>query len=394
MKAAQCISGMRLLFPLNSLDLLRENSISACKSSLLLSFASLQRLCRLIGSKSSTEEEKGDAFEVRYLVRSCGLSSEGARAISKKIKFKSTERPDSVLALLRNHGFTLSQISRMLRKRPSLILAHPEHTLLPKLEFLLSKGISKAHLARTLSGDPTLLYRSLEKHIKPCYNFLRSILLSDAKIVSAIHRRECSHYVIANIEFLRESGVGRPSISILLTSFPEVLTQSHEELSRVVKEVKEMGFDPSKVTFGLAMHALSGKSNKSIRERCFEVYRKWGWSKDDILAAFKKHPNCMLLSESKISQGMDFIVNKMGSSSKMILHNPIVLFLSLEKRIIPRFRVINVLQSKGLVKKHMSLTSIFVPNETKFQQRYIIRFAEQVPRLLSVYKGKLKPEEV
>ncbi|KAJ8772820.1 hypothetical protein K2173_027997 [Erythroxylum novogranatense] len=51
---------------------------------------------------------------------------------------------------------------------------------------------------------------------------------------------------------LRESGVSGSSISILLANFPEALLQTSQEFSRVVEEVKEMGFDPKKLTFVLA----------------------------------------------------------------------------------------------------------------------------------------------
>lgn len=182
-------------------------------------------------------------------------------------------------------------------------------------------------------------------------------------------------------------------ISLLLTHFPEAVMQRHEEFGKIVKEVKEMGFDPNKSTFVLAVHAMSGKGNKSIWKRCFEVYKRWGWSKDDILAAFRKHPHCMMLSEKKIMKGMDFFVNNMGWPSKVIAQLPVVLFFSLEKRIIPRCRVIRVLMSKRLIKDDLSLASVLLPVEKCFLERFVTKFEEEVPELLSIYEGKVNPEE-
>lgn len=254
-------------------------------------------------------------------------------------------------------------------------------------------------LARILSSDPTLLTRSLENQIIPAYCFLKSILLSNEKIVAALKRttwiflEDHSKNLIPNIELLREEGVPHSFISLLVTHFPEAVMQRHEEFSKIVKEVKEMGFDPNKSTFVLAVHAICGKGNKSIWNRCFEVYRRWGWSKDDILAAFRKHPHCMMLSEKKIMKGMDFFVNKMGWPSKEIAHCPVVLFFSLEKRIIPRCRVIQVLLSKGLIKKDVSLNTVLLPVAKCFVDRFVAKFEEEVPQLLSVYEGKVDPEE-
>lgn len=116
-------------------------------------------------------------------------------------------------------------------------------------------------------------------------------------------------------------------------------------------------------------------------------------NEDDILAAFRKHPHCMMLSEKKIMKGMDFFVNNMGWPSKVIAQLPVVLFFSLEKRIIPRCRVIRVLMSKRLIKDDLSLASVLLPVEKCFLERFVTKFEEEVPELLSIYEGKVNPEE-
>ncbi|XWS76512.1 hypothetical protein CRYUN_Cryun01aG0182800 [Craigia yunnanensis] len=349
---------------------------------------------------TSKTTSKQHPFTVTYLINSCGLPSESAISASEKVQFRSPERPDLVLALLRNYGFSRTQISNLIRKRPVLLLYNPENILLPKLEFFLSIGLSSCDLARTLSSDPTLLIRSLENQLKPSYEFLKSVLLSNEKIVSALKRttwiflEDPSKNLMPNIAHLRELGVPQNCVSLLLTHFPEAVMQRNEDFCGIVREVKQMGFEPRKSTFVLAVHALSGKGNKSIGEKCFEVYKRWGWSKDDILTAFRKHPNSMMLSEKKIMKSMDYFVNKMGSPSRVIAQCPVVLFFSLEKRIIPRCSVVQILLSKGLIKENFSLTSVLLPVEKRFLERFVIKYQEEVPELLSVYQGKVKFEGV
>ncbi|XP_022758056.1 transcription termination factor MTERF8, chloroplastic-like [Durio zibethinus] len=338
---------------------------------------------------------KQHTFTVTYLINSCGLSSESAISASEKVHFQSPEKPDLVLALLRNYGFSRTQISNLIRKRPVLLVANPENILLPKLEFFLSMGLSRSDLARTLSSDPTLLTRSLENQIVPTYKYLKSVLLSNEKIVSALKRttwiflEDRSKNLMPNIAFLRKLGVPQKFVSLLLTHFPEAVTQKHEDFCRIVGEVKEMGFEPRKCTFVLAVHALSGKGNKSLWEKCFEVYKRWGWSKDDILTAFRKHPHSMMLSEKKIMMTMDYFVNKMGCPSRAIAQFPVILFFSLEKRIIPRCSVFQILLSKGLIKEDLSLTTVLLPVEKRFLERFVIKYQEKVPELLSVYQGEI-----
>ncbi|XP_038682892.1 uncharacterized protein LOC119983302 isoform X2 [Tripterygium wilfordii] len=230
--------------------------------------------------------------------------------------------------------------------------------------------------------------------INSCGLSPESAILASQKRTTWIFLEDPSKNLVPNITRLSELGVPQSCIILLLTHFPEAVMQKHEQFSKIVDEVKEMGFDVKKTTFVLAVHALSGKGNKSTWERCYEVYKRWGWSHDMILEAFRKHPHCMMLSEGKIMKGMDFLVNKMGYPSQVIAQFPMGLFFSLERRIIPRCRVIQVLSSKRLIKDGLSLASFLVPVEKCFLERFVNKYYAEIPQLLSVYEGKLNPEDV
>ncbi|XP_028804122.1 transcription termination factor MTERF9, chloroplastic-like [Neltuma alba] len=338
-------------------------------------------------------EANNSNFTITYLIESCGLAPEAATSVSQKVQLHSRERPDSVLTLLREHGLSKSQISNIVRKRPSLLLANPKEILLPKLEFFHSIGISRSDLARILAADPTVLTRSLEKQIIPSYHFLKSVLLSDEKVASALKRtswiflEDHSKKLLPNLSVLRATGVPESCLALLLAHFPEALIQKNDQFVKTVEEIKEMGFDPTKSTFVLAIHVMAG--NRSIYNRCYEVYQRWGWSEDEILMSFRKHPNCMLLSEDKITKAMDFLVNKMGWPSGMIARCPVVLFFSLEKRIKPRCSVVQALRLKGLIKKTLSLSTVLLPDKKRFVEKYVAKYENQVPELWSVYEMKV-----
>ncbi|BBG96612.1 Mitochondrial transcription termination factor family protein [Prunus dulcis] len=297
---------------------------------------------------------------VAYLINSCGLSPEGAISAAKWVELQSPERADSVLALLRNHGLSETQISKMVRSRPQLLLANPEKTLLPKLAFFSSLGISRQDLAKTLAFNPKLLSRSLKKQIIPTYNFLRSLRIGYAPIV---------HFYVASSLHYR-------------------LMINPENFGQLVGEVKEMGFNLEKSTSVNAMRALCGK-NKLIWNRSREVFRRWGWSEDDVLSAFRKNPQFMIVSEKKLLQAMDLLVNKMGWPSEMIAKYPVVLSLSLERRLIPRCSVVKVLLSKGLVNENLNLGSVLLPAEKEFLGRFVTGYLKGVPQLWDVYQGKV-----
>ncbi|KAM7521507.1 hypothetical protein LguiA_011409 [Lonicera macranthoides] len=348
----------------------------------------------------SNDSLNQDSFTVSYLINSCGLSPETAIYTSERVHLKTLENPESVLNLLKNIGFSKTQIAKVVRKRPRLLLANPEKTLLPKFQFLQSMGISNTDIAKVLSTEPTFLIRSMENYIIPCYNFLKSVLQSDEKIIYCMKRapwvfvEDYTKKLIPNVRFLREFGMKESCIVLLLTHFPEVVMRRPEDFRSTVVEVSELGFDPLKSTFVFALHVLSGDSNKSIRDRCYKAYKKWGWSEDEIILAFRKHPNCMIMSEKKLSRSMDFLVNKMGFPSREIASYPLVLCFSFEKRIMPRCCVYQVLSLKGLIKKDLSLTRLLIHEEKYFLEKFVTKYEDKVPQLLDVYQGKADPLEL
>lgn len=149
-----------------------------------------------------------------------------------------------------------------------------------------------------------------------------------------------------------------------------------------------MGFNPAHLTFIAAIKTIS-QLKKSVWESKFEIYRRWGWSKDETIAAFRRHPHCLLSSEEKITKAMDFLVNKMGWFSQLIAKIPVVLLLSLKKRIVPRCYVVQVLLSKGLITESICPTTFLLPREEVFLEKYVTKFQEKVPQLLNVYQGKV-----
>ncbi|CAL2224608.1 unnamed protein product [Prunus armeniaca] len=354
-------------------------------------------LHRPITSKISADQHN---FTVAYLINSCGLSPEDAISSSKWVELQSSQGADSVLALLSNHGLSKTQISKVVRLRPAVLVADPEKTLLPKLEFFSSVVVSRQDLARILCFNPHLLARSLENQIIPAYKFLRS-LISEENVVAVLKRSSWIFLenrrksVVPNIGLLRELGMPQSCIALLLAHNTQVLMHKHENFAAAVEEVKAMGFDVKKSTFVLALRALCGESNKSIWNRSREIYkRSWGWSDNDVLSAFRKNPQCMTMSEKKIMEVMDFFVNKMGYSSGVIATYPLVLCFSLEKRIIPRCSVVKVLLLKGLIDEDFSLCTVLLPPPHKFLERFVTRYINQLPILWDVYHLKLDVKDV
>lgn len=343
---------------------------------------------------TSVIDEQPQPFPVSYLMNSCGLSLASAISASKSIQFETPCRPDSVLNLLRAHGFTETQISKLVRSRPKLLMADPAKILLPKIEFFRSLGFSSTDVGNVLSANPSILHCSLKNQIKPWYNFLKDLLVDDTKVVKALKNsfRVClpdvQKHFATNIAVLRQHGVHESVVSFMVTFYSNVMGTKLDKFDKVVKEVIEMGFNPKHMLFSHAILVFVNKS-KSTRECKMEVYKRCGWSQDEVLLAFKKFPLCLALSEEKIVGTLDFLVNKLGYQSASIAKVPCILSLSLDKRIIPRCSVIRLLQLKGLIKKDFNLSSFLILRNKDFLDKFVTKYQKDIPQLLNVYQGKL-----
>ncbi|KAL7151186.1 hypothetical protein ABFS83_04G014600 [Erythranthe nasuta] len=351
----------------------------------------------LVNPETANSKEKSLEKEgvISYLVNSCGLSAENAVSASKKVHFDGPNKPDSVLEFLKKQGFSKSQIGELVAKHPQVLVSNPNKSLLLKIDFFLQlTGISEKDFLTTVASNPQFLARNLNRRVGPVYDYLENIIGS-VKVQTLLRRGswtfnlDLENKLIPHVDFLRKLGVPPNCIELALFHCPGIFWSNQVEFTKIVEEVRQMGFDPSKSMFIVAIHTRSGKGNLALWDKCYEAYIKWGWSKDDIDMAFRKHPGCMLLSERKISKVLDFLVNKVGRDSRSVALSPYVLFYNLEKRTIPRCSVVHFLYLKGLVKKDWSLTCVLCPTEKAFLEKYVTRYAEKLPELYDMYLEKL-----
>ncbi|KVI12022.1 Mitochodrial transcription termination factor-related protein [Cynara cardunculus var. scolymus] len=203
------------------------------------------------------------SFTVSYLIESCGFPPEKAISASKYLNFKTPDRADSVIAFFKNQGFTEPQIYHLVRKFPMALTCNPQTNLLPKFEFLSSIGLSDAEIVKLVTARPKSLGRSLKNHLKPTFKLLKDLLQSNDRTLIAIKRCawvldwDFQSNMVPNMEYLRDVGVPGSKMLYVLTYQPRDFLVSNEQFKMVVEEIVEMGFDPLKTNFMLAIHALS-----------------------------------------------------------------------------------------------------------------------------------------
>ncbi|KAK4275602.1 hypothetical protein QN277_018652 [Acacia crassicarpa] len=363
-------------------------------SHIYYSYSSVAKLSQ--SNRLEQTRDENHSFTVSYLMNSCGLSAKVAGEVSKRVELKDSDKLNSMLNLLRSYGFLDPQISKLVTCYPRVLLANPEHNLLPRLRFFQSIGFSASEMSELFSYNPKLLMLGLEKRIIPHYEALKSVLHDDWKVRKCL---KCSTWsigsydvknIIPNIKFLRDEGVPESLIFSLLSRRANVAFMNQSKFGEYVKFVKETGIEPFKAAFVEALVVVT-QVNKSTWELKLDTFERFGWSREVTLFAFSRAPKIMAMSEKNIADTMKFLIDKMGLRLEDITGNPCILRYSLKNRIVPRWSVVKILKMKGLIKDDISLTTIIVTGENKFLEDFVIKFQESVPQLPKLYKGELGP---
>ncbi|XLT04891.1 hypothetical protein HN51_043640, partial [Arachis hypogaea] len=140
-RLASSFKTLNLNNPNSQLNLLQQHK------SHLLFFNSL--------ATKDTKRPKDRNFTISYLIATCGFSPKTAALLSQKVHFKTPEKPNAVLALLRKYGFSETQ-AKYIQKRPMLLLTDAEKISKPKLKFFSSIGISRVDLPKLVIENQTL----------------------------------------------------------------------------------------------------------------------------------------------------------------------------------------------------------------------------------------------
>ncbi|XP_066376914.1 protein SEEDLING LETHAL 1, chloroplastic-like isoform X2 [Miscanthus floridulus] len=325
---------------------------------------------------------------ISYLI-SCGLSPAAASACKRRIR--STAKADAVRALLRTYGYTDADITEVVRRDPSILILDPDRILRPKLNLFASLRVKP----RTLATAPTLLTRSLDKHLLPCIQFLRGIIGVDSDVSSAIcrapralHQADLNKNMRPVVDALRRLGLPDKSISRLLTIDMCVLTISVDRITQIFDDIKALGLGVTDTGFVYGVSRFCRLS----RETCLRkvaLYRSFGVSEGDLQKAIKRQPTILGFSDESIKKKLRFFLDDLKFELSEVMERPVLIGYSLEKTIIPRCAVISVLMRERKIDPNIKLPWTLLGSAKVFSERYVLRHAQDVPDVVKAYEGKI-----
>ncbi|KAL1215462.1 Transcription termination factor MTERF5 [Cardamine amara subsp. amara] len=340
-------------------------------------------------------------------LRERGFQKPQAIAIAMRChNVKSLERPRSVIQLLKSFNFSDTQIQNSIRVHPQIMFYNTEKNLEPKLRFFEEIGFSGSDLCKFLSQNSSVIGVSLVKKLIPTVEILKSVVApkdEDLTVIlsrcSWLLKRNPNLYLIPNISYLKACGIVGSQLASLLIRQPRIFNVSEEKLRGYVSRALELGFSLNSGMLAHALHSLSSLS-KTTFDRKFKLFVANGFSKEEISKIIRRCPSLIRCADDKLTVRMEFYMKRMGIEREALVKRPCLLVYNLEKRVIPRLKVLQILREKGLLleeeenkkkkKKRKKTFEIVEMTEEAFLEKYVVRFGDENAEELSIaYKGHI-----
>jgi mTERF domain-containing protein len=263
-----------------------------------------------------------------FLLNECRLCQSEVSTILKRrpslVRMRSTHTPQQAVRFLRDSGLTESQVRKIITRRPSILTTSAERHLKPKIGLMKTLGLRAQDFRNAITKEPRLLNCSLEKTLCPNILYLQNLFGPEADI--------------------------------------------------------------SKV-FKWAPWILINSNGPEIFENNLKRLASFGLLEDETKELARRSPLILTVSMDKVQKIMDFFIHTAGLPAKFLLSYPLVLTYSLECRIKPRSNVLKYISAMQPSKRLPGVTSALYLGERKFLEKYV-ECNPQATKLLEIYRGK------
>ncbi|CAA0823568.1 Mitochondrial transcription termination factor family protein [Striga hermonthica] len=370
-------------------------------SSLLSTFTNFLKSSRNRGySTTSTtrDSSSNNNLLTNYLTEFVEYSPHEAASISRRVSPRlSTQKPDSVVHYLKSLGLSTAHLQKTIKRQPMLLFLDVDKNLKPKIDFYQELGLHGPHLPVLISNNPGLLTSSLDRRLKPSIEAIKKVL----ELYLSLKKDETNLLVLriltrcglvmngsrleSNVAYLRSCGVVGSQLIMLLKNEPSIFCAPEDDLKGLVSRAVEMGFKTGSGMLIYGVRVLYSNNPKTL-SRKFELFQELGFTRDECDLIFVKSPILFKKSEEKLKRKVEFFTRTVGVDRSMLVGSPTLLTFSVEKRVIPRLRVMEIVKSRGLLEKEPSVVTLLHMTEKKFLSVYVSRFSSDAQELKEVYE--------
>ncbi|CAL9102699.1 unnamed protein product [Musa textilis] len=347
------------------------------------------QLCSLFSV--STAEDHSSNHRSKFMLvdplQSCELSSkETAKMAKDRICEKKLPSSSPSIEFFKQSGWSDARVMKLTKRAPELLHANVETLLKPRMKSLQDIGFSDTEIVRLVSSWPNaLILRDIELRI----NFWRSLLGSNERLLKACKKNMfILNYSLARtiepcISLLRECGFSDERIAHMVVTTPACFG-GIDKLKEVIKYIDELGVPRESGVYPYALNVVMSM-NRSRFDATSGTLMSFGCSQPDILVAFRKCPSLWAHSQKSICDKMTFLTKEAGFELASIIGWPVVLTYSLEKRLRPRYEVMNFLKQNKLLDEGHKLLSVMPLSEEKFIKKFLFQHKEKFASLYDSY---------
>uniref|UniRef100_A0A0E0MDM6 Uncharacterized protein n=1 Tax=Oryza punctata TaxID=4537 RepID=A0A0E0MDM6_ORYPU len=336
-----------------------------------------------------------------YLVDTCGLTGAQALKASKKVShLKSATNPDTVLAVFSGVGLSRADLAAVVAAEPQLLCARADNIARRIASLRDRVGLSDPQIGSFLlvaGGAKGIHTCDVAPRLEFWIPFLGSFetLLKILKRNNAMVLSDLEKVIKPNIALLQECGLTVCEIVKLFRFAPRMFTCNRKQVEGFVRCADELGVPRTSGQFKYMVGIFANISEDSATARMKYLCRSLGCSMDKLRSAVHKLPQILGLSETNLGSKIEFLVGKVKLEPEYLLKKPRLLTYSLEKRLVARHYIVQVLAAKGL-KKDVSFCSYVQLGESCFVKNFIDQHNNAVPGLSDAYAalraGEVPPE--
>ncbi|CAA0831879.1 Mitochondrial transcription termination factor family protein [Striga hermonthica] len=290
-----------------------------------------------------------------------------AATISSRFPRESIQKPELVIRYFKSLALSTAHMQSAVRREPLVLYADVDTTLKPKVDFCQELGLRGPHLPILIAKNPKLLTSSLNKKLKPSIGVIKRVLecyrgkSTDDKInLLLFHILSRYGWDIGNqarlestIAYLKSCGIVGSQLIMLLKTELRLFSMREPELKGLVSQAVEMGFQMGSRMLVYGVHALYSNSPETI-SRKFGLFEELGFRKEECSLMFVKAPMVA-------AGGVSFLLK-----------------FSLERRMVPRLRVMELVKSRGVLKRHPSFVTVLLMMEDEFVNQFISKYGKDL----------------
>ncbi|CAL9200015.1 unnamed protein product [Musa hybrid cultivar] len=295
---------------------------------------------------------------------------------------------------MRSQGLGGAVIRKVISWEPNYLCYNVETNIAPKFQFLRDLGLSESDIVDAILKNHGILLFNVQRSIVPKLEMWetllgsRELVLKHLKKTTRFFHSSVEKTLHPNLKFLRdECGIPEERVSVVLRSHPKLISQKPESLRALVARADELGMPRQSRMFVRTLDALHNVSQERFEAKV-ELMRSFGWSESEFSSAVRKAPTFLCISLDMLRRKVEFFMNVVGYTPSFIASHPNLLLLSLQKTVIPRFRVLEMLNTKGLWTRRGKFSYYVTLSNTKFMEKIVLPYKEKVPELLDIFESR------